>query len=378
MATRHDDRRVSLSPDGMPDHLTARLRRLPDVDPPEGLSSRIMDALHTRRRPWLPMVIYKFQRLRIRAVTPLKWAPAAVALAIGVIIGISFNQNPDESGLQAVRPAVDTDADYRQGRKLLAEGQAEKALVHLTRAADVQPGEALYQFWLGVTYWALEDPDRERLHYQNALAHDPDFLPAHVYIGHNYLDRGEYEAAQRHYRHVLQVVPDHAEALFYTGKVLHRLGDTRAENEAWQTYLEHYDRGRPALQAVEILNTNGDFSYRRIQLGPLSIVKPSIVFAEGHPGLDAVSRTTLDDIGRIVAGNHKLTLHVLAYAANDIDVARKRAKTIKNYLLDRHSGLSARRIKPSWFGVSEKIKREDRSYELESSIRLFATHVDES
>ena len=378
MSIRPDAIQGASTADDPPDRLVECLRRLPDVDPPEGLSARILEALPRSRRPWWQRMRFKFSRFGSTALTPMKWAPAAATLAIGVIIGISLNQNPDEHRQQVARQAVDAEADYHQGRRLLAEDQTEKALGYLKRAASAHPEQALYQFWLGVAYWALEDPDRERSHYLAALNHDPDFLPAHVYIGHNYLDRGEYQAARRHYRHVLQAVPDHAEALYHTGLALHRLGDTRAENEAWRAYLAYYDRGRSALQAVAFLNANGDFSYRRIQLGPLSLVKPSIAFAAGRSELNAGSRTTLDDIGRIVAGNRKLQLHVLAYDANDAETAKKRAKTIKHYLLDRYTGMSTRRIKASWFGVSEKIQLQNRSYERASSIHLFATQVDES
>jgi tetratricopeptide (TPR) repeat protein len=382
MTTKPDDRNGVSSPDNIPHDLVERLRRLPEVDPPEGLSARIMGALKPRRRPWWQTMLFRLSRPRSITFTPLKWAPVGAALVLGLMIGFSFNKMPagpaPSSGPQVAQLAGDAETHYMWGRQLLADNRAQKALVHLKRAADTQPEQALYQFWLGVTYWTLKDFDREQAHYQLALQRNPDFLPAHVYIGHNYLDRGDYQAARQHYRHVLQAVPDHADALFNTGVALHRLGDIMQENEAWRAYLQHYDRGRPALQAVASLNANGDFSYRRIRLGPLSLVKPSITFDDGRKRLDASSQAALDDIGRVLAHNYKLELHILAYTANDAGAAKTQAKTIKRYLLDQYRGISAKRIKPSWFGVSEKVQLENRSYALESSIRLFATAVDES
>lgn len=382
MTAESNDRNGAASPGSVPNDLVDRLRRLPDFDPPPGLSNRIMDALEPRRRPWWQTMVFRFSRPRSITFYPRKWVPACAALVLGLLIGFSLNRMPAEPAPsfapQVAQLTGDAETDYMLGRQLLADNRAEKALVHLRRAAETQPSQALYQFWLGVAYWKLENFDQERAHYKLALQRNPDFLPAHVYIGHNYLDRGNYQAARQHYRHVLEVVPDHADALFNTGITLHRLGEIEKENEAWRTYLEYYDRGRQALQAVDSLNANGDFSYRSIQLGPLSIVKPGISFDDGRKRLEASSQAALDDIGRILAHNHKLELHVLAYVANDAGAAKMRAKTIKRYLLDQYRGISAKRIKPSWFGVSEKVQLEGRSYALESSIRIFATTVNES
>ena len=126
------------------------------------------------------------------------------------------------------------------------------------------------------------------------------------------------------------------------------------------------------------LNANGDFSFRPIQMGPLSLVKPAIRFDQNQTHLNAVSQATLDDIGRIVAHNDMLELHILSYAADDALQAKERAQTIKRYLLERYRSIATRRIKPSWFGVSEKISLENRSFALESSVHFFATVVDAS
>jgi len=96
--------------------------------------------------------------------------------------------------------------------------------------------------------------DKERAQYQAALQLDPDLLPAHVYIGHNYLDNGDWEKALHHYQRVLQDEPHHSEALFNTGLALRSQGRTMLENDAWKAYLNDYDRGERANQAVEFLN----------------------------------------------------------------------------------------------------------------------------
>ncbi len=273
---------------------------------------------------------------------------------------------------------VDAETHYRLGRQLLASERAHESLTHFQQAASAQSDRALYHFWLGVNYWSLNDFDRELAHYRQALERDPDFLPAHVYSGHNHLDRGEWHRALHHYRQVLQAVPDHAEALFNTGIARRQLDDTAVENAAWHAFLAHYDRGDLVLQAAGYLNTNGDFAYRRIQLGPLAIVRRSIDFGPGTTDLDAADRATLDAIGRIVRHNRQLELHVIAYVAGDAALAKRRSRDIKRYLTTRYADLAPRRVKLSWFGVAETIQIEDRTTQLDDSINLFATMIAES
>ncbi len=382
MSIRPGDRIRASAPKGLPDKLVDQLRIFPEVAPPEGLSGRIMEALPPRRRPWWAALRFRLARPRIIALTPIRWVPVGTALILGLAIGFSLNRMPtapfSSTGPQMAQQTDDAQTQYLLGRQLLTEDRPAKALAHLKRAADTRPDHALYQFWLGVAYWTLDDFNRERIHYQTALQHDPDFLPAHVYIGHNYLEQGDYHAARRHYRLVLQVIPDHAEALFNTGVALHRLGETRKENAAWRAYLDYYDRGDLAQQAVARLNANGDFSFRPIQLGPLSLIKPAIRFDDHQIHVDAASTAILDDIGRVVARNDRLELHVLVYAASDAAKARERARAIKRYLLEHDRRIAAQRIKPSWFGISEKIILDDRTVMLPSSIHFFAMTVDTS
>jgi tetratricopeptide (TPR) repeat protein len=302
------------------------------------------------------------------------------ALVLGVLIGFGLKWTPAgpplSSDQKMAQLADDAETHYKRGRQLLAADQAEEALVHLKRARDLHPDRALYQFWVGVSYWALQDYDEELMHYEAALDLDPNFLPAHVYIGHNYLDRGEWQKALSHYRRVLRGVPNHSEALFNTGLALRLKGDKGQENEAWSNYLDLYDRGEQAMQAVEYLNANGDFTYRPIHLGMVGLVKKSIRFNNGSAHLDQSTQVALDDVSRVVARNPKLQLHIVAYTANDAPLAKTRAHAIKRYLSNHADELAPERIKTSWFGVPEKIEFETQSYQLENSIQLFATKID--
>ena len=368
-------------PESRKKDMTDQIREFPDIDVPAGLSDRIMAALKPRQRPWWQLFVYRLSRPRTITIRPLQWA-ALGALAVVVMAVFSFYKTPEGAAPSPHQTLAhingDAELHYLLGRRLLADDQADAALVHLTQAANARPDHALYQFWVGVNYWALNDLDKERAHYQTALQLDPDLLPAHVYIGHNYLDRGEWEKALHHYQRVLHDTPRHAEALFNMGIALRKQGRTILENDAWRTYLDDYDRGAQAIEAVSFLNTNGDFTFRRIQLGPLGIVKRTIRFDSHSATLDAADLATLDDIGQVVARNRKLQLHVVAYVANDAHLAKLRAREVKQYLNGQFADLAPQRIKLSWFGVSETVPSEGRTHQLNDSIRMFATLIDES
>jgi hypothetical protein len=382
MADNSYDRQGVVIPESLQKDIITQIGRLSDVDVPEGLSDRIMTALRPRKRPWWRTLLFRLSRPRTISFTPLKWAPVGAALMVGLIIGFGLERMPmemDPSPGQALDQSDEiAEVHYQLGRLLLADDQAEEALVHLRRAADAHPDQALYHFWVGVNYWSLHKSDQERVQYETALALDPDFLPAHVYLGHNRLDQGDWQTALRHYERVLQDVPDHPAALFYRGVALHQQGETHLENDAWAAYLDVYDRGEQALQAVASLNAIGDFTFRRIQLGPLEMVKRRITFRPGESALGDIARDTLDDIGRVLAHNRQLELHIVAYVENNAHLAKLRARAVKHYLADSAAGISPQRLKISWFDVPEKVQLEGHSIELGSSIHVFATSVEES
>lgn len=376
------DRQGASSPGGSENDIIAQLRQLPDVDPLEGLSDRIMSALQTRRRFWWRTLLFRLSRPWTISFTPLRWAPVGAALMVGLVIGFHLDRMPTEPESLPAQQMAQTENNavlhFKLGRLLLAGGQAKEALEHLKRAADVHPNHALYHFWVGVNHWRLGDASQERSYYQQALKIDPDFLPAHVYLGHNYLDSGDWQAALRHYRRVLKDIPKHPEALFNAAVALQHQGESRLENDAWIAYLNAHDRGAKALRALARLNANGDFTFRNIQLGPLEIVKRRITFSPEGALLADTARDTLADIGRVLANNLSLELHVVAYVENDARLARLRARAVKQHLAEHFTDVSPRRIKLSWFGVPEKIQTGGRAHELGASVHVFAMTIEES
>ena len=132
------------------------------------------------------------------------------------------------------------------------------------------------------------------------------------------------------------------------------------------------------MKAVDFLNANGDFSFRKIQLGPLRMVKKTIQFGRERDTLLDADRATLDSIGKVMTHHEKLQLHVVAYVDNDADLAKRQALAVKHYLNRQFEELSPQRIKLSWFGVPETVSFGDRTYRLDDSVRIFTTMVDQS
>lgn len=260
---------------------------------------------------------------------------------------------------------------YYLGRTYLALEDAEHALRHLTRAVELDSGNADYYFWLGVNYWALLDLDRELAAYDKALAIDPNYLPAHVYAGHNQLDRGQWETALVHYTTVLQAMPAHPEALYNTGLALKALDREEEARTVWRRYLQHHRTDRLAAEAARNLNGIGDFSYRLFPVGKRFIVGPSPGFKAGQADIVPAMAETLAEIGRLVQTQDDVILHIVAFERDDEKLAARRAQAAKGYIIENFPEIVPRRVRTSWFGQAETIQTGDRNDSLEASIKIF-------
>jgi tetratricopeptide (TPR) repeat protein len=69
----------------------------------------------------------------------------------------------------------------------------------------LSPNKADYHFWLGVAYAANKESDLERKSYLRAIELDDKHVQALTYLGHNQLDKFEYENALNTYDKVLNL-----------------------------------------------------------------------------------------------------------------------------------------------------------------------------
>ena len=272
----------------------------------------------------------------------------------------------------------DPRSQFYLGRTYLALEETTLALPHLERAVGLAPDNAVYHFWLGVNYWALLDLDRELAEYDRALAIDPNLLPAHVYAGHNQLDRGQWQAALGHYLAVLQVLPEHPEALYNAGVALQELGRQEEALAVWRRFLQHHQGDALAVGAVRNLNAAGDFSYRAFPVGPRFVVGPSPGFQDDTLAIDPQLTEALDKIGRSLESIDPLTLHIITFAKDNDELAMQRAKAVKRMVIENFPDIPPASVRISWFGQAETIRIADHTYQLKASINLFTAQTSEA
>jgi tetratricopeptide (TPR) repeat protein len=266
----------------------------------------------------------------------------------------------------------DATANFSYGRILLATNQSRTALPYLEKAVILDPGNAVYLFWQGVAYGEIKKTAKERASYERALLIDKNFVQALVYLGNNYLNTKAYQSALNYYQRALAISPTNAQALYNKAIIYRNLHQRSAEKLAWHLYLESYPTGKLANQAVDHLNRLDDFTYRNHQLGQRTVTLSAITFAPASSNLTTPARAALDQVGTAVSHLKKGKLDVLVYQKNNRDLAYKRAISIKRYLEGRfHELATERRIRLSWFDVSEVRKFAGRTTRIDESVVFF-------
>jgi tetratricopeptide (TPR) repeat protein len=263
-------------------------------------------------------------------------------------------------------PAV----NYYLGRFYLAQDKAEQAIPRLRRAADLSPNSADYHFWLGVAHWAVRDFKSERRSYLNALAANPHHSATRLYLGHNYLDQGQWLEAIEQYDKVLNTDQANPEALYNRGLGLKNLGRSDEEITALKRYLQYYPEGKWAIRAVDHLNEVGDFSYRNFTIGYRRVPLKQISFAPGSARVISECESSLQVIGGMLSINKDIRLEIVGHLKGSPSEAAARAKTVKDQLLKSFPAIDPSRIKHIGKGNGEEMKIGDRTYLLQESISI--------
>ena len=207
-------------------HLISMIRNMPDAAPPEGFEEKVMGALPQLKK------IPRWSRLYRLALTPqtVNISPLKLAVAvIGCVLAFFIATSVIDIG-GGPRHALNKDAmgvseeNYLMGRVHLAANHPKDALPYLEKAVASSPDVPDYHYWLGVAHWALKNDLEERNQYMRAIALDQDYVPAHLYLGHSFLDGGEWEKALAQYDTVLVLDPGLLNALYNRGLALKNLG----------------------------------------------------------------------------------------------------------------------------------------------------------
>jgi tetratricopeptide (TPR) repeat protein len=358
-------------------YLISMIRKIPDSTPPKGFEKRVMGALPPPKRipRWLRLYRLALTPQTVR-ISPLKLASAVIGCALAFFIATLLI---DSGG--APRHALTSNAmriageEFVMGRLHLAADHPEKALPYLEKAVALSPDVPDFHFWLGVAYWALKNSNEERNQYMRAIALDQDYLAAHLYLGHNFLDSREWKRALVQYNTVLALDPGLPNALYNRGLALKNLGRSAEEAIAWKEYLAVNQSGKWALRAVGHLNELGDFSYGIHQVGAQKTVIKSPLF-DASDSLLPDSFPSLDQVGHLLENNQNLHLHIVVYFKDNQKRAYARAQVIKEYVTQHYPGANHGRVKISWFACGEKIVVNNETYLLDESVRFIGLTAD--
>ncbi len=268
------------------------------------------------------------------------------------------------------------EAQYFMGRFQLAENHPKEARNFLQQAVKLSPKKADYHFWLGVAYAANKESDLERKSYLRAIELDDKHVQALTYLGHNQLDKFEYENALNTYNKVLKLSPNNPSALYNRALILKHFGKTLEERLAWKEYLALYPSGAMGQQAAMNLNELGDFAYRNYLIGSRTVTLKKIRFEPLTPKLQKNSHESLDFLGEILQKNKAIAIHIVAYQKDAKKMAELRAKSIKIYLLNKFPEIESSRLMVSWFGITEEIRAGTKTFREDESIN-FITAVQE-
>ena len=298
------------------------------------------------------------------------------------IQGEYYLQEKDyQTGLQTFEQVVKTDpynseANYYCGRFHLAAENAKKSLPYLERAVGLSPEKSDYHFWLGVAYGETGQESLERKSYEQALRFDPKNTKALTYMGNNLMRAKQYNKALGYYQKTIELDEFNPQALYNRAVILEKLQRVPEEKRAWLHYLDAYPAGSFARKAADRLNSLGDYSYRNYTLGVRTITLAEIEFEPFTAELTKRSQPSLDLLGATVANMSRGKLNILVYQFNNRDLAKKRALSIRDYLIKKFPELkNNKRIQLSWFDVPEKRNVLKKRLELNQSVDFFLTEI---
>lgn len=267
----------------------------------------------------------------------------------------------------------DPRANYYLGRFLLAQDKAQQALPYLQEAASLDKNQTDYLFWQGRAQGAIGDLRMERASYLKVLQINAKHVPALTSLGHNQFKAKEYKAAQATYAKLLSLQPNSPSALFNRALIARILKHPQEERTGWLAYLSKYQSGEFAVKATGYLNLSGDFSYQNQNLGgqvvPLARVQFQALTAEIAP----ISSRSLNIVGTTATKLKNGKLQVVVFQRNNKALAKARAISIRQYLLEKFPALTPERIGISWFGEPEEMVINGKKLRNPESVRFFFT-----
>jgi tetratricopeptide (TPR) repeat protein len=266
--------------------------------------------------------------------------------------------------------AFDPTANYYMGRYLLALKRPNDAYPYLKEAVALDFMNANYHFWLGVCYSGLGNLKKERESYLRAIRFDERHMPAHLYLGHSYLEHSQWEKALNAYNRVLDLQSDHAQALYNRALIFNQMQRIPEEIAAWKQYLSHYPEGEWAFKAVDHLNVQGNFDYRTYLIGDFKVVLEKIQFEATSGFRLKDNQPSLDVVGSIIYTNQNIRIKIVSYRSGNKTLAKRRAESVKKYIIGKYPKMNYRRLAVSGIGEPERVKAGWKRFDLNDSINF--------
>ncbi len=132
--------------------------------------------------------------------------------------------------------------------------QAEEVINRFQRYADLEPSNALAQYYLALSLWKGRRQESHNVEYQpvesllkKSVALDDTATDAHLQLGILYTDQHEYEKALVEYQRALELSPDLPDAHFRLGRYYLHAGEKQKAQDEFATF----EKLKAAHQAEE-------------------------------------------------------------------------------------------------------------------------------
>ena len=160
-------------------------------------------------------------------------------------------------------------AHYELAHALYKYGKYDKAVIHFTRAFQINPKFGAAHNKLGVTLARMGNLNDAIYHHKEALRINPKNPKAHNNLGNALAQKGYMQKAIYHFKKALEIKPDYAGVYYNLGKISANLGKIDEAVHYYQNALHYKPNMEQALYNLSmIFACNKDEKYRN---GPEAI-----------------------------------------------------------------------------------------------------------
>jgi eukaryotic-like serine/threonine-protein kinase len=108
------------------------------------------------------------------------------------------------------RRALEINPNYATAHQWYSEylaftGRTEESLAHIRRAHEIDPVSRIIATQLGFPFLCARRPDLAIPAFERAVALDPSFAPAHLFLGQAYVQKATYDRAIAHYKRAIEL-----------------------------------------------------------------------------------------------------------------------------------------------------------------------------